>query len=163
MRRKQATKIELIPDPRYGSIVVAKFVNNLMERGKKSIAQDIFYSALEISAKELKKDLPAGRQGNPLEIFEQAIKNTSPLLEVKSRRVGGANYQVPYEVKGKRKEVLSMRWIIGAARKGKGKEMAKKLAKEFIDAYNNTGEAVKKKEDTHKVAEANRAFAHFAW
>jgi len=156
MRRKQAAKIELNPDPKYGSIVVAKFINNLMERGKKSTAQDIFYSALEITAKELKKE-------NPLEIFEQAIKNTSPLLEVKSRRVGGANYQVPYEVKGKRKEVLSMRWIIGAARKGKGKEMAKKLAKEFMDAYNNTGEAVKKKEDTHKVAEANRAFAHFAW
>jgi len=156
MRRKQAVKIELIPDPRYNSIVVSKFVNNLMERGKKSTSQEIFYSALDMAAKELKKE-------NSLEIFEQAIKNTSPLLEVKSRRVGGANYQVPYEVKGKRKEALSMRWIIGAARKGKGKEMAKKLAKEFVDAYNNTGEAVKKKDDTHKVAEANRAFAHFAW
>ena len=156
MRRKQATKIELIPDPRYNSVVVSKFINNLMERGKKSISQTIFYSALELAAKELKKE-------NALEVFEQALKNTSPLLEVKSRRVGGANYQVPYEVKGKRKEALSMRWIIGAARKGKGKEMAQKLAKELMDAYNNTGEAVKKKEDTHKVAEANRAFAHFAW
>jgi small subunit ribosomal protein S7 len=156
MRRKQAIKIELIPDPKYNSILVSKFVNNLMERGKKSTSQSIFYSALEFAARELKKE-------NALEVLEQALKNTSPLLEVKSRRVGGANYQVPYEVKGKRKEALSMRWIIGAARKGKGKEMSKKLAKELMDAYNNTGEAVKKKEDTHKVAEANRAFAHFAW
>ena len=99
MRRKQATKIELIPDPRYNSVVVSKFINNLMERGKKSISQTIFYSALELAAKELKKE-------NALEVFEQALKNTSPLLEVKSRRVGGANYQVPYEVKGKRKEAL---------------------------------------------------------
>jgi len=156
MRRKQAAKIELNPDPKYNSILVSKFVNNLMLEGKKSTAQAIFYTAMEIAAKELKKE-------NALEILEQAIKNTSPLLEVKSRRVGGANYQVPYEVKGKRKEALSMRWIIGAARKGKGKPTAEKLAKELMDAYNNTGEAVKKKEDTHKVAEANRAFAHFAW
>lgn len=164
MRRKQATKIELNPDPKYGSILISKFINNLMLKGKKSIAQDIFYTAMELAAKELKKDLSAGRQKvSYLEIFEQAIKNTSPLLEVKSRRVGGANYQVPYEVKGKRKEALSMRWIIGAARKGKGKDMAKKLAQELINAYNNTGEAVKKKEETHRVAEANRAFAHFAW
>ena len=156
MRRKQAVKIELNPDPRYGSALISKFVNNLMLQGKKSVAQSIFYTAMDIATKELKKE-------NALEIFEQAIKNTSPLLEVKSRRVGGANYQVPYEVKGKRKEALSMRWIIGAARKGKGKDMADKLAKELIDAYNNTGEAVKKKEETHRVAEANRAFAHFAW
>lgn len=127
-----------------------------MERGKKSVSQDIFYSALEQAAKELKKE-------NHVEVLEQAMKNTSPLLEVKSRRVGGANYQVPYEVKGKRKEALAMRWIIGAARKGKGKAMADKLAKELVDAFNNTGEAVKKKEGTHRVAEANRAFAHFAW
>ncbi len=156
MRRKQATKIELNPDPRYGSVLVSKFVNKLMLGGKKSTAQAIFYTAMDLAAKELKKE-------NPLEIFEQAIKNTSPLLEVKSRRVGGANYQVPYEVKGKRKEALSMRWLIGATRKSRGKETAEKLAKELIDAYNNTGEAVKKKEETHRVAEANRAFAHFAW
>lgn len=156
MRRKKVAKTELNPDPKYNSILVSKFINNLMERGKKSTAQTIFYSALESAAKTLKKE-------NPLEVLEQAIKNTSPLLEVKSRRVGGANYQVPYEVKGKRKEALSMRWIIGAARKGKGKEMAQKLAKELTDAHNNIGEAVKKKEDIHKVAEANRAFAHFAW
>jgi small subunit ribosomal protein S7 len=156
MRRKQATKIELNPDPRYGSVLVSKFVNKLMFGGKKSTAQTIFYTAMDLAAKELKKE-------NPLEIFEQAIKNTSPLLEVKSKRVGGANYQVPYEVKGRRKEALSMRWLIDTTRKGKGKETAEKLAKELIDAYNNTGEAVKKKEETHRVAEANRAFAHFAW
>lgn len=163
MRRKKATKIELNPDPKYGSVLISKFVNNLMLGGKKSVAQDIFYTAMNVATEELKKELSASSQINPLEIFEQVIKNTSPLLEVKSRRVGGANYQVPYEVKGKRKEALSMRWIIGAARKGKGKDMAQKLAKELIDAYNNTGEAVKKKEETHRVAEANRAFAHFAW
>lgn len=156
MRRKQAIKIELNPDPKYNSILVSKFINNLMLAGKKSTAQAIFYTAMDSAAKELKKE-------NALEIFEQAIKNTSPLLEVKSRRVGGANYQVPYEVKGKRKEALSMRWLIGATRKGKGKETAEKLAQELINAYNNTGEAVKKKEETHRVAEANRAFAHFAW
>jgi small subunit ribosomal protein S7 len=156
MRRKRIPTIELNPDPKYNSVLISKFVNNLMERGKKSVSQDIFYSALEQAAKELKKE-------NHVEVLEQAMKNTSPLLEVKSRRVGGANYQVPYEVKGKRKEALAMRWIIGAARKGKGKAMADKLAKELVDAFNNTGEAVKKKEGTHRVAEANRAFAHFAW
>jgi small subunit ribosomal protein S7 len=156
MRRKQAVKIELNPDPRYNSVLVSKFVNNLMFEGKKSVAQDIFYTAMDLAAKELKKE-------SALEIFEQAIKNTSPLLEVKSKRVGGANYQVPYEVKGKRKEALSMRWLINAARKGKGKDIATKLSQELINAYNNTGEAVKRKEETHRVAEANRAFAHFAW
>ncbi|MBU4284803.1 30S ribosomal protein S7 [Patescibacteria group bacterium] len=156
MRRKRIPTTELDPDPKYNSVLVSKFINNLMKRGKKSVSQDIFYSALEEAAKSLKKE-------NPLEILEQAMKNTSPLLEVKSRRVGGANYQVPYEVKGKRKEALAMRWIIDAARKGKGKAMANKLAKELADAFNNTGEAVKKKEGTHRVAEANRAFAHFAW
>jgi len=156
MRRKKTTKLELNPDPIYNSVLAAKFINNLMEEGKKSVAQKIFYSALEKAAKNLKRE-------NTLEILEQSIKNTSPLLEVKSRRVGGANYQVPYEVKGKRKEALAIRWIIGAARKGKGKPMSEKLAKELMDAFNNTGEAVKKKDETHRIAEANRAFAHFAW
>jgi len=156
MRRKKTFKREISPDPEYNNILVTKFINNLMQGGKKSVAQKIFYNALESAAKNLKKD-------NPIELLEEAIKNTSPLLEVKSRRVGGANYQVPYEVKGKRREALSMRWIIGAARRKKGKSMALKLAQELTDAYNNTGDAVKKKEDTHKVAEANRAFAHFAW
>jgi small subunit ribosomal protein S7 len=156
MRRKKTFKREPNPDPKYGSVLVARFINRLMEGGKKSIAQNIFYEAIEAATKELKKE-------NPPEILEEAIKNTSPLLEVKSRRVGGANYQVPYEVKGKRREALAIRWIIEASRKKKGAAMAKKLAKELTDAYNNTGDAVKKKEDMHKVAEANRAFAHFAW
>ena len=156
MRRKKTFKREINPDPKYNDILVTKFINNLMEGGKKSIAQKIFYNALESAAKNLKKD-------NPIEVLEEAIKNTSPLLEVKSRRVGGANYQVPYEVKGKRRKALAMRWIIRAARKKKGKSMALKLTQELADAYNNTGDAVKKKEDTHKTAEANRAFAHFAW
>jgi len=156
MRRKKTFKREPNPDPKYGSVLVTRFVNRLMYGGKKSTAQDIFYNALESAAKELKKE-------NPLEVLEEAIRNSSPLLEVKSRRVGGANYQVPYEVKGKRKEALAIRWLIEVARKKKGAAMAQKLAKELADAFNNTGDAVKKKEDTHKVAEANRAFAHFAW
>lgn len=163
MRRKKAEQIEIIPDPKYESVLVSKFINNLMQKGKKSVAQRIFYSALETAAKNLKKDLPAGRQEIALEVLEQAIKNTSPLLEVKSKRVGGANYQVPYEVRGNRREALAIRWIIRAARKKKGKPMAEKLAKELMDAFNNTGEAVKKKDETHRIAEANRAFAHFAW
>ena len=156
MRRKKAEQIKIIPDPKYESVLVSKFINNLMQKGKKSVAQKIFYSALETAAKNLKKE-------NALEVLEQTIKNTSPLLEVKSKRVGGANYQVPYEVRGNRREALAIRWIIRAARKGKGKPMAEKLAKELMDAFNNTGEAVKKKEETHRIAEANRAFAHFAW
>jgi small subunit ribosomal protein S7 len=156
MRRKKTFKREPNPDPKYGSVLVSKFINKLMEGGKKSVAQSVFYSALEIVGKNLKKE-------NLLEVLEEAIRNTSPLLEVKSRRVGGANYQVPYEVKGKRREALAIRWIIDVSRKKKGARMAEKLAKELTDAFNNTGDAVKKKEDTHKVAEANRAFAHFAW
>jgi len=156
MRRKKATKKEIIPDPKYGSIVAAKFINHLMKEGKKSTAQKIFYTALDLVVKKLKK-------GDPIEALEEAIKNTSPLLEVKSRRVGGAKYQVPYEVKGARREFLAMNWIINVAEKKKGESMAKKLSNEIIDAFNNTGEAVRKKEEMHKIAEANRAFAHFAW
>jgi len=163
MRRKKLMKREISPDPRYNSPLAAKFINNLMKKGGKSIAQKIFYTALNVVIGEIKKDQSADRQGSAIEILEEAVKNTSPLLEVKSRRVGGANYQVPYEVKGNRREALAIRWIIEAARKKKGKSMAEKLAQELIDAYNNTGEAVKKKEETHKVAEANRAFAHLAW
>ena len=156
MRRKKSIQREISPDPEYNSVKVAKFINNLMRKGKKSIAQKIFYVALELAKKKLKKD-------NAVEILEEAIKNTSPLLEVKSRRVGGANYQVPYEVKGERREALATFWIIEAAKKKKGRPMAEKLAQELVDAYNNTGDAVKKKEETHKIAEANRAFAHLAW
>lgn len=155
MRRKRAVQKKISPDPKYGSELAAKFINNLMKSGKKSIAQNIFYDAFDMVVKEIKKD--------SIEILEQAIRNASPMLEVKSRRVGGANYQVPYEVKGRRKEALAIRWIIDASRKKKGKSMKEKLAQELIDAFNNTGEAVKKKEQTHKIAEANRAFAHFAW
>jgi small subunit ribosomal protein S7 len=163
MRRKRATKREINPDPKYGSIIAAKFINHLMEAGKKSIAQKIFYTALDSVVKKLKKDPPSSEAGNAIDILEEAIKNTSPLLEVKSRRVGGATYQVPYEVKGERREFLAMNWIINAAKKKKGKAMAKRLANEITDAYNNTGDAVRRKEEIHKVAEANRAFAHFAW
>jgi len=156
MRRKKSIQREIAPDPKYNSVIAAKFINNLMRKGKKSIAQKIFYTALNLAVKKAKKE-------SPIEILEEAIKNTSPLLEVKSRRVGGATYQVPYEVKGKRREALAMRWIIEVAKKKKGKPMADKLAQELVDAFNNTGEAVKKKEETYRVAEANRAFAHLAW
>jgi small subunit ribosomal protein S7 len=163
MRRKRNIKREILPDPKYGSELAAKFINNVMKKGKKSTARNIFYSALESATKELKKDLPAGRQEIALEILEQAMNNASPLLEIKSKRVGGANYQVPYEVRGKRKEALAMRWILEAANKKKGKSMAQKLAKELVDAFNNTGDAIRKKDETHRIAEANRAFAHLAW
>ena len=163
MRRKRTITREIAPDPKYNSVIAAKFINNIMRKGKKSLAQKIFYQALDLVAEKTKKDLPAGRQENSIEILEQAIENASPLLEVKSRRVGGANYQVPYEVRGKRKEALAMRWIIEAARKKKGRPMAEKLAQELIDAFNNTGNAIKKKNEMYRVAEANRAFAHFAW
>jgi len=156
MRRKRNIKREILPDPKYNSELAAKFINNVMKRGKKSTARNIFYSALESASKELKKE-------NPLEVLDQAMNNASPLLEIKSKRVGGANYQVPYEVRGKRKEALAMRWILEAANKKKGKSMAQKLAKELVDAFNNTGDAIRKKDETHRIAEANRAFAHLAW
>lgn len=162
MRRKKSLKREIAPDPKYNSLTAAKFINNLMRKGKKSIAQKIFYNSLDLVTKKLKKDPSANRQ-DAIEILEEAIKNTSPLLEVKSRRVGGATYQVPYEVRGARREALAMRWIIEAAKKKKGKTMTERLSQELVDAYNNTGQAVKKKEETHKIAEANRAFAHLAW
>ncbi len=152
-RRKK--KITFVPDPIYGDIMVAKFINKVMERGKKSIARKIVYSAFEIISKETKE--------KPLQVFEKAIENTSPLLEVKAKRVGGATYQVPREVKKERGTTLAMRWIIQAARTKKGKPMKEKLADELIFASKNEGAAVKKKENAHRMAEANRAFAHFAW
>lgn len=156
MRRKRTIKRDISPDPKYDDLRLAKFINNVMKGGKKSLAQRVVYDALEIVSSKLKNE-------EPLEIFNKAMENASPVLEIKSRRVGGANYQVPYEVKGKRKEALAMRWIIGAAANKKGKSMAEKLAKEFIDASKNEGEAIKKKENVHRMAEANKAFAHFAW
>ena len=156
MRRKKTFKSEINPDPIYNDMRLAKFINNVMKGGKKSVAERVVYNALEIVKSKTKIE-------NPLEIFNKAMDNASPMVEVKSRRVGGANYQVPYEVRGKRKEALAMRWIIGAARSKKGKPMAEKLAQEFIDASNNQGEAIRKRENMHRMAEANKAFAHFAW
>ena len=140
----------------FNSTKVAKFTNYIMERGKKTVARKIVYDAMELIKEKTKTQ-------NPLEIFDTALKNTVPSLEVKSRRVGGANYQVPIEVTPQRKIALSMKWIIDAARNKKGARMAEKLANEIIAASKNEGEAVKKRENTHKMAEANKAFAHFAW
>jgi small subunit ribosomal protein S7 len=154
-RRKKKEKKIISPDPLYDNVVVAKFINQVMRRGKKTIARKIVYKAFEIIKEKTKKE--------PLEVFNQAIENASPLLEVKPKRVGGATYQVPREVKGERRATLAMRWIIGAAKSKKGKPMREKLAEELISAAKNEGTAVKKKEDTHRMAEANRAFAHFSW
>jgi len=153
--RKKKNKQIILPDPVYNNVTVAKFINQVMKKGKKTIARKIVYKSLEIIKEKTKKD--------PLEVFEQALKNAAPLLEVKSKRIGGATYQVPREVKKERRLTLAMRWIIKAAKTSKGKTMKEKLAQELIESANNTGWAVKKKEDTHRMAEANRAFAHFAW
>lgn len=154
-RRKKAEKRIPVPDPIYQSTQVAKFINNVMERGKKSVARRIVYDAFNIVKEKTKKE--------PLEIFELAIRNTSPLLEIKPKRVGGATYQVPREVAGPRKIALATRWIIEAAQSQKGRPMREKLADELIAAAKNEGAAIRKKETTHKMAEANRAFAHFSW
>ena len=156
MRRKVTNRNIAQPDIVYNSQKLGKFINCVMWSGKKETARGIVYRALD-TIKE-KTENP-----NPLEIFDLAIKNTGPMTEVRSRRIGGANYQVPREVRPERRLALSMRWIIGAARKTKGKPMHEKLAEEIIAASKNEGSAVKKREDTHKMAEANKAFAHFAW
>ena len=154
-RRGNISRQEVLGDPIYHSKTASMFINKIMLQGKKGIAQSIFYSALDIM-----KD-KTGR--NPLEVFEQALKNVMPVLEVKARRVGGANYQVPIEVRPERRMALAIRWLVGYARQRSGKSMEEKLAAELLDAANNAGSAVKKKEDTHKMAEANRAFAHYRW
>ena len=154
-KKKKKEKRAIAPDPLYGSVAVSKFINQVMRCGKKTVARKIVYQALETAGKKTKKE--------PLDIFELALKNVSPLLEVKSKRVGGATYQVPREVKGERRLTLAMRWIIQAAKKKKGRPMREKLAAELMDAAENKGAAVKKKEDAHRMAEANRAFAHFSW
>ena len=154
-RDKKKTKHPVTPDPVYNNIIVAKFINYIMKRGKKTIARKILYRAFDIMKEKAKQD--------PLEVFEKALQNTAPIVEVRSKRVGGATYQVPTEVRGERKMMLAMRWILEAARAKKGKPMAEKLAAELMDAAKNEGAAVKKKENTHRMAEANRAFAHFAW
>ncbi|MFA6588046.1 MAG: 30S ribosomal protein S7 [Patescibacteria group bacterium] len=154
MHGKQAKKRIIKPDTKYKSVAIAKFINYVMERGKKSVAQKIVYSALDLVAEKTGK--------KPLDAFELAIRNVSPVVEVKSRRVGGANYQVPIEVRGERKMALAYRWLLEAARNKKGKPMHEKLATEIIGSINNEGDAIKKKQDVHRMAEANRAFAHFA-
>jgi small subunit ribosomal protein S7 len=156
MRRKIKNKPVIRPDVQYKSEKVSKFANYVMESGKKRAAQKIVSEALEAIKEKLKVE-------DPLEVFEMALKNTGPLMEVRSRRVGGANYQVPREVRAERRNFLSMKWIIEAARSKKGQPMHLKLAEEIINASKNEGEAVKKRENTHKMAEANKAFAHFAW
>ena len=156
MRRKIKNKHILQPDIQYESVKVAKFINYIMERGKKNTARDIVYDCFNAIKEKAKVE-------NPMEVFDTALKNTAPMMEVRSRRVGGANYQVPREVRPERRQALSMKWIIEAARGKKGAEMYKKLADEIISASKNEGEAVKKRENTHKMAEANKAFAHFAW
>ncbi|KKM12676.1 30S ribosomal protein S7 [Clostridiales bacterium PH28_bin88] len=154
-RRGSVPKREILPDPIYNNKVVTKFVNQLMLQGKKGVAQAITYGAFDIIREKTGRD--------PLEVFEQAMKNVMPVLEVKARRVGGANYQVPVEVRSDRRQTLAIRWLVSFARKRSGKSMQEKLAGELMDAANNTGGAVKKREDTHKMAEANKAFAHYRW
>ena len=155
MRGKQAPRRKVAADPKYNNPVITKCIDYLMIGGKRQLAQKIVYGALEIAEKKLEK--PAA------EVFEEAMKNVSPTLEVKSRRVGGANYQVPREVPQQRRVSLAYRWLINAARAKKGKPMAEKLANEILAAVKNEGEAIKKKEDMHRMADANKAFAHFAW
>ncbi len=152
-RRGNVPKRDVLPDPMYGSKVVTKLINQIMLDGEKSVAQKIVYDAFATMSEKLGKD--------PMEIFNQALANVTPLVEVKARRVGGANYQVPVEIRPERRQTLAIRWLVQNTRKRSEREMSKKLAAELMDAYNNTGGSVKKKEDTHRMAEANKAFAHF--
>jgi small subunit ribosomal protein S7 len=154
-RKKKTIDRGIAPDPKYNSVVVSKFVNRMMWEGKRSVGLRIVHGALEILGQKTEKE--------PLEVFLKAIENVKPQSEVKSRRVGGATYQVPMDVRESRKEAMGMRWIINAARARSGHGMDERLAAELLDAYNNTGTAFKKKEDTHKMAEANKAFAHYRW
>jgi len=157
-RRTQAPKRQILPDPKFGSELLAKFMNMIMNDGKKSVAERIVYGALDrINEKETHADDKA------LELFEVALDNVKPVVEVKSRRVGGATYQVPVEVRPARRQTLAMRWVIDAARRRSEKSMAHRLAHELMDAAENRGAAVKKKEDTHRMAEANKAFSHYRW
>lgn len=154
MRHKKAPKRDILPDPRYHNATVAKFINHIMRKGKKTVAQKVVYGAFDLMQSKTKQ--------NPLDVFNEALKNVSPTVEIKTRRVGGANYQVPTPVRGERKNALAYRWIITAAKAKKGRPMAEKLAEEFLAAAQNQGDAIKKKADVHRMAEANRAFAHFA-
>ncbi len=154
-RRKEAPVREVLPDPQYNSKIVEKFIRRMMLDGKKSISTKIIYDAMAILGDKTGE--------KPLDVFLKALDNVKPLVEVKSRRVGGSTYQVPVEVRESRREALSMRWIIAAARNRNGKSMSEKLSAELLDAFNSTGTAFKKKEDTHRMAEANKAFSHFRW
>lgn len=155
-RRRSAEVRDVLPDPKFNSYLVSKFINCIMKDGKRSTAEKILYSALDI-IKEKDSEVEA------IEVFKKAVENTKPALEVKSRRVGGSTYQVPVEVKARRSQSLAIRWIIKAALSRSGKSMESKLAGELFDAFNEKGSAVKKREDTHKMAEANKAFAHYRW
>jgi small subunit ribosomal protein S7 len=154
-RRREVKKREILPDPKYREVMVAKFIDVLMRKGKKSLAEGIFYDSLEILKDKSKDD--------PLKVFKQAMDNVRPVVEVKSRRVGGATYQVPVEVRPNRRTSLASRWIIQYAKERTEKSMQERLAAEFLDAANNRGASIKKKEDTHRMAEANKAFAHYRW
>jgi len=154
-RRREVTKREILPDPKYKNALVARFVNNIMERGKKSVAEGIFYGAMGLIQQRTQED--------PLKLFEKSVNNVKPIIEVKSRRVGGATYQVPTEVRPERRTALAIRWLIAYSGERSEKSMEEKLAGELIDAANNRGGAIKKREDVHKMAEANKAFAHYRW
>jgi small subunit ribosomal protein S7 len=154
-RKKKTVDRGILPDPKYNSVVVSKFVNRMMWQGKRSVALRIVHDAMGVLQSKVEKE--------PLEVFLKAIDNVKPQVEVKSRRVGGATYQVPVEIRETRREALGMRWIINAARGRSGHGMGDRLASELLDAYNSTGTAFKKREDTHKMAEANKAFAHYRW
>jgi small subunit ribosomal protein S7 len=154
-RRHSAEKREINPDPKFGNVVLSKFMNSIMHAGKKSAAETIVYGALDIIENKTKQ--------SPLAVFQQALDNVMPAIEVRSRRVGGATYQVPVEVRTVRRQALGIRWIISAARDRNEKTMTERLSAELLDASNNRGNAVKKREDTHKMAEANRAFSHYRW
>ena len=155
MRRRRAKKREIEPDPRFNDLLVSKMINMVMERGKKSVSESIVYEAFNILKEKTGKE--------PLEVFKRAVDNVRPLLETKSRRVGGATYQVPVNVRTDRGNTLALRWMRGYAKSRKGKPMSQKLADELMDAYNRTGASYKKREDSHKMAESNRAFAHYRW
>jgi small subunit ribosomal protein S7 len=154
-RRHRAEKREILPDPKFGNVVITKFMNSVMYAGKKSVAEHIVYGALDIIEGKTKQ--------SPVGVFEQALDNVMPTIEVRSRRVGGATYQVPVEVRSSRRQALGIRWIISAARGRNEKTMTERLSAELLDASNNRGNAVKKREDTHRMAEANRAFSHYRW
>ena len=154
-RRGRITKRDVLPDPLYGSKLVTKLINNVMYDGKKGVAQTIVYDAFKIVEEKIGQ--------NPLEVFQEALENIMPVLEVKARRVGGSTYQVPMEVRAERRQTLGLRWLIAFSRKRGERTMAERLAAEILDAANNTGASVKKRDDVHKMAEANKAFAHFRW